>query len=106
VSSPSPRAVVGASIRHKVAPRDYRPEKAARLLGLSLTDFNLVRDELFARGFPRPDPTTGNYDSLAIARWQDARSALTITSAPVEAPTLRDPAAGFADRAERLLNGQ
>jgi hypothetical protein len=78
-------AIIGAPLRYKVAPRDIAPRKAARLLGLTLADFNRACDDLFARGFPRPDPTTGNYDSRAIARWQDARSGLAaapLTEAP------------------------
>jgi hypothetical protein len=100
----SPRAVIGASIRYKVAPRDIAPSKAARLLGITLTEFNRLREELFARGFPRPDPTTGNYDQKAVEAWQDARSGL---SPPVRGePVLRDAGEGFAERAARLLNGQ
>jgi hypothetical protein len=93
--SSTPRAVIGASIRHKVEPRDWRPEKVARRLGLTLTDFILLRDDLFVRGVPRPDSTTGNYDSVAIERWQDARFGLSASpSAEVRMP--RDPAQGLA----------
>jgi hypothetical protein len=63
-------------IRHAIAPRDIPPEKAARRLHLTLVQFNPVKDRLFARGSPRPDPDTANYDSVAIERWMDARSGL------------------------------
>jgi hypothetical protein len=99
----TPREIVGNSLRYSVAPRDIAPAKAARLLGLTLTEFNRMRDDLFARGFPRPDQTTGNFDSVAIAAWQDARSGL---SAPLtDEPKPRNPADGFAERVARLANG-
>jgi hypothetical protein len=92
------------SIRYHVEPRDVPPAKAARRLHLTVAEFNRLKDDLLARGFPRPDPTTGNYDLKAIDAWQDARSGL---SAPVmEEPALRDPGNGFDERAARLLNGQ
>jgi hypothetical protein len=65
------------SIRHRVDPRDVPAEKAARRLGLTSTAFAELSDLLFARGFPRPDPTTGLYDLKAIEDWMDRRSNLT-----------------------------
>ena len=100
----SPRVVVGASLRYKIAPRDIAPGKAARLLGLTLVAFERCKDDLFARGFPRPDPTTGNYDSRAIEAWQNARSGLgeSLTAGP----KARDAADGFAERVASLRDGQ
>jgi hypothetical protein len=100
----SPREVIGASLRYRIEPRDVPLAKAARKLGLTVTQFNGVKDELFARGFPRPDPTTGHYDLKAIEAWQDARSGLSIPM--TDGPSLRDPGDGFEERAARLLNGQ
>lgn len=100
----SPRAVIGASLRFPIDPRDVPASKAARRLGLTLAEFNHVKADLFARGFPKPDPTTGNYDLKAIERWQDARSGLN--EPLTEAPKPRDAAEGFAERVARLTNGQ
>jgi hypothetical protein len=74
-------------IRHRVDPRDVPPSKAARRLHLTLSDFNAKLPELWARGFPNPDPTTGNYSLPAIDRWMDARDGLT---APNLAPDDHD----------------
>lgn len=62
-----------ASIRFKVAIRDVPPAVAARTLGLTLEAFTAKLSDLCARGFPPPDPTTGNFDLKAIECWQDAR---------------------------------
>jgi hypothetical protein len=79
------------------------PAKAARRLHLTLVAFNEVLPQLYARGFPRPDPTTGMFDLKAIDAWQDARSglspALTVDAAP------RNAAMVFKERVERLANG-
>jgi hypothetical protein len=93
------------SIRFPVDPRDVSPEKAARRLGLTLAEFEPLKDELFARGFPKPDPTTGNYDLVAIKRWQDQRSGIAPTGATLTSePRARDASEVFSERA-RLLNG-
>jgi hypothetical protein len=65
--------VRGESIRHTVEPRDVPAVKAARRLHLTLKEFEEMKDELYRRGFPRPDPTTGNFDLVAIDRWMDGR---------------------------------
>jgi hypothetical protein len=61
---------------------------------------------LLARGFPRPDPTTGMFDLAAIDHWMTARHdphpgpyALTAES------KLRNAQEVSGDRARRLLNG-
>jgi hypothetical protein len=69
------RGVVGESIRYPVDPRDVPAVKAARRLGLTLKEFLEVLPQLYARGFPHPDPTTGNYDLVRIDFWMDARHA-------------------------------
>jgi hypothetical protein len=71
-----PRDVIGASLRCRVDPRDVPAAKAARKIGLTLVEFDRVKAELFARGFPTPDPTTGLYDLKAIEVWRDVRSGL------------------------------
>ena len=56
-----------------VEPRDVPPLQAARRLGKSMAEFEAVLPKLIARGFPEPDPDTGNFDLLAVDRWCDAR---------------------------------
>ena len=97
------RNITGASLRFRIDPRDVPASKAARRLGLTASEFNRVRDDLFVRGFPRPDQTTGNYDLKAIEAWQDARSGLA--SSLTAEPKPRDPAHNFAERVARLTNG-
>jgi hypothetical protein len=65
--------MTGARIRFRVSPRDVPAEKAARRLHLTLCEFEQKKDELFGRGFPYPDPTTGMYDLVAIDTWMDQR---------------------------------
>jgi hypothetical protein len=49
---------------------DVAPSVVAQRLGLSLTDFNRWRPELEARGFPMPDPTTGQFCIEAVDWWR------------------------------------
>src|SRR5687768_1217557 len=67
------------TLRFPVEPRDVPPIKIARRLGITLAQFEECKDRLFARLFPRPDPTTGNYDLRAVDAWMDARSGLDAT---------------------------
>jgi hypothetical protein len=84
------------SIRHRVDPRDVPAEKAARRLGLTSTAFAELSDLLFARGFPRPDPTTGLYDLKAIEDWMDRRS--NLTPSVMRATALRESVFAAAER--------
>jgi hypothetical protein len=61
-------------MRYRVECRDVPPEEAARRLGIPLGVFDGKLPNLLARGFPRPDPDTGNYDLHAIDRWMDSRN--------------------------------
>ena len=63
-------------MRFKIDPRDVPPEIVARHLGLGQADFTGCLPGLLARGFPSPDPTTGNFDIKAIDVWMDFRSGL------------------------------
>ena len=65
-----------SAVRFRVDPRDVPPVKAARLLGLTLPIFESTLPRLRSRGFPMPDPDTGNYDLKAIEAWMDWRSGL------------------------------
>jgi hypothetical protein len=49
------------------------PEKAARRLHLTPGDFQQKLPELFDRGFPRPDPTTGMFDLETFDQWRRSR---------------------------------
>ena len=85
--------------RARVDVRDVPMALAARRLGLSEARFEAASAELYARGFPRPDATTGLYDLVAIEAWMDRRSGLT-SAAPA-----RDAAAVVAGRLEAMRRG-
>jgi hypothetical protein len=90
-------------MKFKVVPRDIPAEQAARRLGLSLADFSVKLQNLIARGFPVPDPDTGNFDLHAIDRWCDARHHhLFGDAAAMKARDAREVARG---RIEALRNG-
>lgn len=76
-----------AAIRLKVAVRDAPVTKAARKLGLTLEQFRVKLPELYERGFPRPDPTTGMFDLEAIDRWQSNRHPHLFGNSGPESPT-------------------
>jgi hypothetical protein len=59
--------------RFQVVARDVPPAVAAARLGLSEERFSAVLQNLIQRGFPSPDPDTGNFDLHAIDRWCNAR---------------------------------
>src|SRR5271166_2619549 len=77
--------VKASSVRFAVEPRDVPPEKAARRLHLTLTEFMAKVPQLLERGFPQSDPTTGMFDLKAIDKWMDRRSGLTAESATRDA---------------------
>lgn len=89
-------------MRFKVVPRDVPPEVAARRLGMTLADFDRVRDRLSARGFPAPDPDTGQYDLAAIDAWCDRRHA-HLFAVPVTGA--HDAGLVAGDRIARLRGG-
>jgi hypothetical protein len=60
-------------MRFRVQPRDVPRDVVARRLGLSEAQFESCYANLIARGFPAPDPDTGNFDIFAVDRWCDAR---------------------------------
>jgi len=61
-------------MRYRIESRDVPPEEAARRLGIKPNIFADKLPNLFARGFPQPDPDTGNFDLQAIDRWMDSRN--------------------------------
>jgi hypothetical protein len=60
-------------MRFRVEPRDVPRAVAGRRLGLGPAQFDAALPNLLARGFPRPDPDTGNFDMQAIDAWCDGR---------------------------------
>ena len=85
-----------AAIRYKIEPRGIPPVKAARRLGVTLERFREKLPELSARGFPPPDPTTGNYDLRKIDLWMDGPEQST------DHHKARDAREVFDDRLARL----
>lgn len=49
---------------------DVPPAAVAHRLGLSLPDFRVQLPVLQKRGFPSPDPTTGQFCIEAVDRWR------------------------------------
>lgn len=76
----------------RIEPRDILPKEAAARLRLSEPDFLTVLPRLQQRGFPPPDPDTGNFDLKAIDVWMDDRSGLAISD------RAHDAGAGFEQR--------
>jgi hypothetical protein len=57
----------------KIEPGDITPAEAGAAMGLTLAQFNHCLPGLLDRGFPPPDPTTGNYALDAISVWRRSR---------------------------------
>ena len=97
------RGPARSAIRFPVDPRDIPDDKVARRLHLTLPQLLQVKEELYARGFPRPDPTTGMTDLIAIDRWMDTRSGLSVGADPSHAsPSARDARDAFVERVRQL----
>jgi hypothetical protein len=62
-----------SSIRFHVQPGDVPASMAARRMGMTLEAFEAAITALIARGFPAPDPSTGNFDLDAIDAWRRSR---------------------------------
>jgi hypothetical protein len=60
-------------MRFRVEPRDVPSGVAARRLGKTAVEFEAILPNLIARGFPKPDPDTGNFDLDAIDLWRRQR---------------------------------
>ena len=60
-------------LRFHIDPRDVPAEAAARRLGLTEAGFRNALPQLEARGFPKQDATTGNFDIDAIDEWRRRR---------------------------------
>lgn len=67
--------------RFSVQPGDVPAQAAARRMGMSLNEFVAVLPNLVARGFPKPDPDTHNFDLDAIDAWRRARHSIATRGA-------------------------
>jgi hypothetical protein len=90
-----------ANIRFRVDPRDVPAEKAARRLHLTPAEFQAKLPELMARGFPRPNPTTGMFDLTAMDEWMTARHCNTANCALTVQAKPRNAQEVFGDRRGR-----
>ncbi len=90
------------SMRFKLPPGgDCPPIAAARRIWLTLEEFTVQLPALQQRGFPPPDPTTGNFDLDAIDAWRRLRHPQLFAVAGV--PGARDmPRPNIAARIARL----
>lgn len=95
------------TMRYKLAPGtgDCPPAAAARVLWLSLEDFTAKLPELQLRGFPAPDPTTGNFDMDAITAWRRSRYPHLFADRLTPATAARDAKDVVAERVARIRSG-
>ena len=59
--------------RFRISPGDVPTLTAARRMGMTSEAFIAALPNLIARGFPKPDPDTANFDLDAIDAWRRAR---------------------------------
>ena len=59
--------------RASMQPRDIPFRITAKLMSVDDKTFAEILPSLLARGFPAPDPDTGNFDRVALNKWCDAR---------------------------------
>lgn len=89
-------------MRFRVEPRDVPASEAAKRLGMTFADFNARLANLIARGFPKADPDTGNFDLHAIDKWCDARHSHLFGGVNMQA---RDAGAVVDDRIAAMRRG-
>jgi hypothetical protein len=61
------------SRRFQIVQGDASEKVAAQRMGMTLEAFRPALPNLLARGFPKPDPDTGNFDIDAIDTWRRLR---------------------------------
>ncbi len=59
--------------RFRVQPGDVPASLAATRMGMTTEAFTTALPNLVARGFPKADPDTGNFDLDAIDVWRRSR---------------------------------
>jgi hypothetical protein len=83
---------------------DVPSSMVARLLGITLADFERLLPQLYHRNFPQPDPSTGNFCIEAVDKWRVGRHptlfpTLTTVSAALHAGAV------FEERLRRVEQG-
>jgi hypothetical protein len=61
------------SKRFHIVHGDASEKVAAERMGMKPEPFRIALPNLIARGFPKPDPDTGNFDLDAIDTWRRLR---------------------------------
>lgn len=82
--------------------RDFPAKAVARRLGLPEIIFLQLLPELYARGFPKVDPTTGQFDLDAVDEWRRSRHPHLFSGKVEQA---RDARYVMSDRFEKMRNG-
>jgi hypothetical protein len=59
--------------RARIQPGDVPASAAAARMGMAVEAFQAALPNLVARGFPKPDPDTHNFDLDAIDAWRRSR---------------------------------
>jgi hypothetical protein len=90
-------------MRFKVQPRDVPADEAAKRLGIGRAVFDERLPNLIARGFPKADPDTGNFDLAAIDRWCDMRHQHLFNERPIIGA--RDAGDVVGDRIAAMRSG-
>lgn len=90
------------ALRFQIEPRDVPAHLAARRMGLTEARFRDALPQLQARGFPKADETTENFDLDAIDEWCKRRHPELFLISSEQA---RDARAVVNDRLARLKNG-
>ena len=91
------------ALRFQIEPRDVPFQMAARRMGLTEVQFREALPQLQARGFPKPDETTENFDLDAIDEWCKRRHPELFLISSEQA---RDARAVVNDRLARMKHGQ
>jgi hypothetical protein len=60
--------------RFHIVQGDVPEKEAAKRMGTPVDAFKAALPNLIARGFPKPDPETGNFDLDAIDAWRRLRN--------------------------------
>ncbi len=94
------------TMRYKIAAAgDCPPIAAARVMWLSLQEFQAKLPELMSRGFPPPDPTTGNFDMDAINAWRRRRCPQLFGESLTIASPSRNTSEVVRERLARIRGG-
>ena len=90
------------AVRFQIEPRDVPFQMAARRMGRTDAQFREDLPSLLARGFPKPDETTENFDLDAIDEWCRRRHPELFLISSEQA---RDARAVVNERLARLKHG-